>query len=394
MSLTERKVRDLKPTGKQTILWDAQTKGFGCRVSAGGTKVYIISYRTNGRKRQAIIGRPSEMSLAEARALAGRELTAIRQGEPDPLARREARQAEPTLAEAVNAFFDRYCAVRLEDGRMKAATAQEYQRMWNRALKDWPGFGDIRAADVKKTDIEKAVAKRAPASRNRALACLSTIFNVFEQWELRPQHTNPCRLVERARERERDRVFSHTEFESLAAALSELESTQCTDPYPLHAIRFLALTGWRAGEAIGLKWEHIDFDTREVTLPDTKTGRQLRRIGEDVFDLLQSVPRWSQNPHVFAGHYGGAMGYKRLGDTFRAACAKAGIANARLHDLRRSYATHAAAAGMSVFAIRDLLNHSTLEMANRYVRRAGEAVQKAHDENAARVAAMMGGKRQ
>ena len=48
---------------------------------------------------------------------------------------------------------------------------------------------------------------------------------------------------------------------------------------------------------------------------------------------------------------------------------------------------------MSVFAIRDLLNHSTLEMANRYVRRAGEAVQQAHDENAARVAAMMGGKR-
>ncbi|MYH57157.1 MAG: site-specific integrase [Boseongicola sp. SB0675_bin_26] len=393
MSLTERKVRDLKPNGRQAILWDAQMAGFGCRVSAGGTKVYIISYRADGRKRQAIIGRPSEMSLAEARTLAGRELTAIRQGEPDPLARRKARQAEPTLAEGVSMFFDRYCAVRLDDGRMKAATAQEYRRMWNRALKDWEGFGAIRVNAATKADIEKAVSKRAPASRNRALACLSTIFNIFEQWEMRPQHTNPVRLVEKAREQARDRVLSAAEFESLATALSELASTEKADPYPLHAIRFLALTGWRAGEALDLKWEHIDFDTREITLPDTKTGRQLRRIGEDATDLLQGVPRWSQNPHVFAGHYGSAIGYKRLGDTFRAACTKAGIADARLHDLRRSYATHAAAAGMSVFAIRDLLNHSTLEMANRYVRRAGEAVQQAHDENAARVAAMMGGKR-
>ena len=39
------------------------------------------------------------------------------------------------------------------------------------------------------------------------------------------------------------------------------------------AARFLALTGWRSGEALGLRWSEIDLARRTARLADTKTGR-------------------------------------------------------------------------------------------------------------------------
>ena len=54
-----------------------------------------------------------------------------------------------------------------------------------------PGLGNLKIADVTRADVERAVAKRAPVQRNRTLAFISRVFTVFEQWEYRPQHTNP-----------------------------------------------------------------------------------------------------------------------------------------------------------------------------------------------------------
>ena len=49
----------------------------------------------------------------------------------------------------------------------------------------------------------------------------------------------------------------------------------------------------------------------------------------------------------------------------------AGIADLRLHDLRRTYATSGAALGFNAFQVRDLLGHKTVTMAARYVQQAG-----------------------
>ena len=86
--LTERKIRDAKPTTKAVILRDGELAGFGVRVAPGGVKSYVLDYRVNGRRRLATLGRCAEINLKDARAMAGRELVAIRAGEADPLARR------------------------------------------------------------------------------------------------------------------------------------------------------------------------------------------------------------------------------------------------------------------------------------------------------------------
>ena len=42
--------------------------------------------------------------------------------------------------------------------------------------------------------------------------------------------------------------------------------------------KFLALTGWRRGEVLGLKWTEIDLTTRTARLADTKTGFSMRPL--------------------------------------------------------------------------------------------------------------------
>ena len=382
--LTERKIRDAKPRATPFVLWDREVRGFGVRVFPSGRKAFILNYRVDGRERRATLARCGEISLREARDRAGRELAAIRDGEADPLRRREERATAPTVSDLFDRFFSEYVPRRREAGRMAESTARHYTRQ-RRYVE--PGLGAIKVAAVTRDDIERAIARHAPIHRNRLAAFLSRAFTLAEHWEWRPQHSNPVRGIEKAREEPRDRVLAPSEFEALAAALQS-----STELFAVAAIRFLMLTGWRSGEALALRWEHVNFETGEALLPSTKAGRQNRRIAAPALGMLAELPRVNGNPFVFAGARGVAIGYRKLRIVFAVACEAAGIPDCRLHDLRRSVATMAAASGLSVLMLRDLLGHRSATMASRYARRAGSALQEAVDASAERMAAMMSGK--
>ena len=216
-----------------------------------------------------------------------------------------------------------------------------------------------------------AVFKNVPISR---------VFTVFEQWEYRPQHTNPARLVERTREQPRDRVLAPSEVEAIARALDA-----CDDPFAAGALRFLMLTGWRNGEALAMRWEDVDFETGEIVLASTKTGRAVRTVDKIALQAIADLPRFNRVPGVFAG-----LTYATLRRRWQDIAEAAGVPDVRLHDIRRTVATSAASAGMSAFLLRDLMGHKTLAMANRYVR-VGSALQQAQSATAERMAGMMAG---
>ena len=108
--------------------------------------------------------------------------------------------------------------------------------------------------------------------------------------------------------------------------------------------------------------------------------------------MLAMVEPVDGNPFVFAGDRGAAIGERKLGILFRAACAAAGIEDGQLRDLRRTYATDLAANGVNPFHIRDALGHRSLAMTDKvYVRLAGgevlgEELDRAAERRAARQA--------
>ena len=383
--LTERKIRDAKPGPKAIILRDREVSGFGVRIAPGGTKSFVIDYRVNGRRRLATLARCSEISLKEARTLAGRELVAIRSGEADPLERRRGALAAPTVADLIERFLTDEAPARIERARMTARTLQTYRNQCDNYI--LPAIGNRRVADVKRGDVEHLVSRLPAVTRNRVLALVSRLFTLAERWEWRGQHDNPARGIERSIEEARDRVLAPSEIQAMGAALAGIEN-----PFIAAALRFLVLTGWRNGEALSLRWENVDAETGEIVLPSTKAGRDRRTVGAAALAVLESLPEVNGNPFVFAGGRSAAISYGTLHAAFRKTTDRAGLADVRLHDLRRTMATNAAATGLNLIGLRDLLGHKTTAMAARYARRADSVLKQTQDTMADRMAAMMDGR--
>jgi len=72
-ALTDIAIRALKPPGKgQRTYWDLTLAGFGCRLSQGGSKTFVV--RAGGNARQTTIGRYGVITLSDARTAAKRLL--------------------------------------------------------------------------------------------------------------------------------------------------------------------------------------------------------------------------------------------------------------------------------------------------------------------------------
>ena len=243
--LTERIVRDTKPEAKPKVLWDGQIKGLGCKVFPSGNKAYVLSYRVGERKRLATLGRCSELSLRDARDRARNELAQIRRGAADPLERRQREREAPTVDDALRRFFDETVPQRIAAGRFAERTAREYRKHAVRYV--GPALGTMLVSKVTRHNVESFAATLSdrPSQRNRVLAFVSRIFALAERWEWRPQHTNPVRGIERAREEPRRRILTGNEFASLSRVLREAEPKWAPS---VAAIRVAALSGLRISE--------------------------------------------------------------------------------------------------------------------------------------------------
>ena len=369
-------------------MWDQDLKGFGCKLFPSGQKSYVLSYMSGGRKRLATVGRCTELSLREARDRARTEFVRIRDGERGPLERRREAREAPTVNDALERFFNETVPERIVAGRFTERTAREYRWHANRYVA--PELGTMRVQDVTRSDVEDLTATLSdrPSQRNRVLAFVSRIFSLAERWEWRPQHTNPARGIERGREEPRRRILSRDELASLSEALNDAEANH---PQSVAAIRVAGLTGLRISEVIAMRWDDIDFESGRLHLPDSKTGSRVHDLPRAALALVQNLPRF--NAFVFTSGrmtpQPAPITYRTVRRHFLEIVAAAGLKDVRLHDLRRTLITVAAASGENVFVIRGLLGHQTTVMAAQYVQEAGLDVRGARERAGSAVAAMM-----
>ena len=380
--LTEKRIRDAKPGQKTRIEWDSKVSGLGLRITPAGGKSFVFVYRLHGRQRWATLARAGEVPLAAVRQMAGEHKIEISNGE-DPLEKRQKRQDAPTMAQAVEKFFDEFVPERIALGKMTVSTLADYRYQWRHHCA--PKLAKRKVTEVERRHIEKAVAKLPAVTRNRVLALLSRLFNLFEVWEYRPQHTNPCRGVDRAREEARDRVLTADELERLAAALKAYDG----NPAAVAAIRTAAFTGLRIGEILAMRWEDLNLDTGRLTLTETKTGRRYHDLPEAALEVLRQLSRPCSYVFTSAGRV--AVGYRNVRVHFKTICDNAGIEGAQLHDLRRTVMTLAAASGIGSHILRDLLGHKTTAMADRYIRSIGNPVKEARERVGAEIVKAMKG---
>lgn len=361
--LTDKLVRELEPPARgQKIVFDTELAGFAVRVTAGGTKTFVLDYRVESddgklEHRRKRVSRYPGLSVAEARKEAKQRWKDIKKG-IDPWDGDRKSNTDPTL----NTLIDRY----IKDHLPKKRPSSRRQDL--SLINQWvrPELGTLRIADVKHSQIDRLhrkVSERRPYRANRLVALLSKMFALAVKWELRTD--NPAKGVERNQEERRERYLSGAEIDRLMVALDSHE-----DQTQANVIRLLLLTGARRGEVLGATWDQFDMGEKPVWIKPSSHTKQkkLHRVplSAPVLAILSEIKRDSKSKFVFPGPTPDEPLTSITRKFWREVCRAAEVENFRVHDLRHSYASILVNAGHSLPFIGALLGHTQTQTTARY----------------------------
>ena len=246
-----------------------------------------------------------------------------------------------------------------------------------------------RTAGKSKSPKKRGLARvtGGPTAATRAVGLLGGIFTYAVRRRMRAD--NPAHGVERFADQQRDRRLSDDEYAALGEGLRQAEAAGMW-PAAIAATRFLALTGWRSGEAVGLCWAELDLARRTARLADTKTGRSIRPLSHAACDVLRGLPCTGAD-RVFPASRGGAATILHFKKFWPRIAKLGGLpADVSPHVLRHSFTSLAADLGYSEPTIAALVGHKGRSVTSRYVHSADAVLLAAADAVADRTAELMG----
>ncbi len=356
------------------VLWDGELKGFGLRVYPTGKKTFIVKYRHGGRQGIHKIGPYGPLTVEMARKMAAAFMGELAQG-IDPAIR---KNQDVTFAELADRYMTDYSRIHKKSWR------EDQRRLDTRLV---PAFGQRRLMDITRAEIikyhQRMGTEHGPYEANRLLALLSTMIEYARRIELIPfDHANPARMIERFREQSRE-IFINRETE-LPRLLEALEAEP--NIYIKSSILLFLLTGMRKTELLTSRWEWIDWERRELRLPDTKGGRpHIVPLVDAAVEILRGLPRVAGNPYIFPSPSKPGCRLWNIDVPWRRIRAAAGLDHVHIHDLRRSVGSWMAADGVSLQIIGKVLGHADINTTKIYSRLTEDPARAALDQQSSKV---------
>jgi integrase len=382
-NLTNAFVRKAKAIEGQTTEYrDVKTPALALRVTVGQSKSWTLRYRTpNGVQRRYTIGPYPAISLASARERALSILAEARAG-GDPAqekktAKQEARNARlQTIGDLAERYFrDAEKGRHRPKGHPKRDGTLTSERYYYGRLIA-PVFAQRPISELARVDIQFFVNRISDEhSRSSASQCLSILRQLFAYavWhELVP--ANPCAFVEGPSFAARDRVLSDNELRSIWTAcfapeeLAGLTMSRATGI----AIQLALVTLQRRAEIAHIHTREIDLEKRVWTIPASRTKNkrvQVVPLSNEAIALIQEAMRLTAQPgqnHLHEGYLfpssrkpGLPIEAHALTRAFGRMAKALGLLDVRVHDLRRTGATHMTGEKLGIprFIVSQVLNH-------------------------------------
>lgn len=193
-----------------------------------------------------------------------------------------------------------------------------------------------------------------PASVTREMNILSTVFKLaMSEWGINLPQGNPVSIVKRPRKpRGRDRRVTDAEL----ARLAEFSDSEWLED----VCRFAVETAMRRGEIAGMRWEDVDFKSRRIHIPETKTGKP------------RTIPMTHTAKEILLRRQGGREGKvwdvraDSITQAFIRARDRAGLANLRFHDLRHEATSRFFEMGLDHMKIAKITGHEDWRCLQRY----------------------------
>ena len=378
MKLTKKFIDAQEYNGSaKHIIWDGELKGFGVRLYPTGNKSFVMDYRDNNRKSLMVIGSYSKLTIDQARKEAKVKFAELARG-INPLQKRQEERQGDRIKDLCKAFIEMHVV-------NKKSGEDDISKINRFIIPEW---GNLLVVNIKRADVaalHNKLGKSTPYQANRTYSLLSKMFNWARvEGFAPPEHINPCYGIEKFKEPPRDRFVSQEEFPRLAEAINaELNQTVVS------AIWLYLLTGVRKDELLTLKWADIDLNNNQLTLTDTKNGKNhYLPLSLAVVEILNQIPRIEGNPFVLVGKNEGCLfvGIDKPWQRIRKA---AGLDDVRLHDLRRTVGSWLAQSGNSLHLIGKVLNHSNQSTTAIYARFGQDSVRDALEQHGQLITGMV-----
>jgi len=288
----------------------------------------------------------------------------------------------------------------------KSATLADFAKRWREARRvDWkptadrgyeqilrvhliPWFQNRDLREIGGEDVQAYKAakvrgpKRAglsPKSVNNHLGVLSSMYEDAVRWGYADR--NPVRTVRPCRgDRTQDQFdfWTWEESEQFLAAVREHKPGWL--PFFTAALR----TGMRLGELAALRWADVDFELGRInvrrsfshgveTLPKNGRSRVVPMTTQLHAVLAEQKLATSARERVFLSEEGALLDSNKVKTHFWISTREAGLRRIRIHDLRHSFASQLAMAGVSIYSIQGLLGHQDVKTTMRYAHLSPEA---------------------
>jgi integrase len=258
-------------------------------------------------------------------------------------------------------------------------------------------LGNKPAVSVTARDVEAMFetirdGKASARSINKARALVSAIYNYGAKESAFQLSVNPARTTDKRREPQPRALtfYSADDIELLARTLGECRHSRergrgsiaaTEDAQDAELVRVAAYAGLRLGELLALHWRDVDFAGQALTVSrsmsagvesSTKSGR-VRRVpladqaGAALKRLSRRAHFVSREDLVFCNVLGRHLDGSAVRRRFKRARDAAGLRPLRFHDLRHTYGSLLAAAGVDLVAIQAAMGHSALVTTSRYL---------------------------
>jgi integrase len=381
-------VRDVKAPAKGAVTyWDNDPKvsGFGLRAYAGGAKSFFLNYRIDGRERRYTIGQYPRWSVSAARERAKELRTLVDRGHDPAGAKRERREA-PTIQDLIERYIADHLPTKAErrhnDDKTILGQIAEHLGKHTKVV-------DVHGGDVAEMHrkISESIGRKGlrKVHANRVLAVCSKLFSlslVPLPGENTPWRNavlgNPCKGIKRNHEEGRERFFGQGELAAITDALAQYPGVAAD------CVRLIMLTGCRPSEAMAAEWSEFDKEPGYWIKPSAHTKQRKTHklpLSPPAIELIAQLRKKREKGRwVFPGDKPGEH-LATMWHVWHFVRDKTGLGmDARLYDLRHTFASVGAGGGLSLPIIGRLLGHTQQRTTQRYAHLADDPVREAAEK--------------
>lgn len=378
-NLTRPYIKTLKPDpDREYFVWDSKERGLGVRVRPSGAKSWVFQYRLNGRPLRLTIGNADAIHPEPARKQAIRLRAHVVDGK-DPAADKAGERSAVLMGD----FCDQYLkwlekraqkpvkgsTLDQEKGRIRnhvkpllgKKTVKSFQANVDAVEQFFQDIADGKTA-TKLIEGQKrprgGLIKGGVAAAHRNTEMLGSIL----QYAIAKKHitVNPVFLFKRRKAKRLKPGFDIEQVKRVGAAMREME-TEGEPAVGIQACRHFILTGFRRMEGLTYRWSTLDARAHCARLEDTKTGPQIRALGQAAIDhLLSFKPKSAkETDYIFPGNGKGKTGHLvGAPKIWNRIAERAEVKRVSIHGLRHWFSSAGAELGFSDIIIGAIIGHA------------------------------------